>query len=254
MPKSGRAQHRSPDTVATGRMGASWSAVGLLHPDVAEALADFHRLNTDEARAAFADRWLRRASRRLEEAWPVIYFLLRLMREEELYNRPGYLEQDQVFPDFKSYFEATMKLPISTWAELEGTYRFVQDYAPELWGAAYSKARLESLRKLEEFDQETRRPVGTNQHSGGVDIVNTLGRPEGNSRQYALRRLRGPRPDLHSRVIAGELTPHAAMLEAGFRRRTLSVEPMPAALDRFVRRHLTEQQISELVRLLTEAS
>jgi len=43
--------------------------------------------------------------------------------------------------------------------------------------------------------------------------------PVGNSRAYALRRLRKDRPDIHARVLAGELTPHAGMTEAGLRKK-----------------------------------
>jgi hypothetical protein len=41
----------------------------------------------------------------------------------------------------------------------------------------------------------------------------------GNSRDYALARLRRDRPDLAARAEAGELSPHAAAIEAGFRKR-----------------------------------
>jgi hypothetical protein len=43
-------------------------------------------------------------------------------------------------------------------------------------------------------------------------------RPSGNSRAAFLRRLRKDRPDIHARVLAGELSPHASMIEAGFRK------------------------------------
>jgi hypothetical protein len=46
-------------------------------------------------------------------------------------------------------------------------------------------------------------------------------RPSGISRAAALRRLRKDRPDIHARVLAGELSPHAGMIEAGFRKRTV---------------------------------
>jgi hypothetical protein len=49
--------------------------------------------------------------------------------------------------------------------------------------------------------------------------VHISGRPSGNSRAAFLRRLRKDRPDIHARVLAGELTPHAGMIEAGFRRK-----------------------------------
>ncbi len=48
-------------------------------------------------------------------------------------------------------------------------------------------------------------------------------RPSGTSQTAALRRLRKDRPDLHAQVLAGDLTPHAAMVVAGFRKRTATV-------------------------------
>jgi hypothetical protein len=42
--------------------------------------------------------------------------------------------------------------------------------------------------------------------------------PTGTSSEAALRRLRKHRPDIHARVMAGKLTAHAGMVEAGFRK------------------------------------
>ncbi len=42
--------------------------------------------------------------------------------------------------------------------------------------------------------------------------------PTGNTPEAALRRLRKDRPDLHARVIAGELSPHAAAIRGGYRK------------------------------------
>jgi hypothetical protein len=52
-------------------------------------------------------------------------------------------------------------------------------------------------------------------------VINNSGRPTGTSVKAALRRLRDPqkgRPDIHARVLAGELSAHAGMIEAGFRK------------------------------------
>jgi hypothetical protein len=46
--------------------------------------------------------------------------------------------------------------------------------------------------------------------------------PTGTSTEAALRRLAKDRPDLHTRVLAGEITAHAAMVEAGFRKKAAS--------------------------------
>src|SRR5208282_3228545 len=43
--------------------------------------------------------------------------------------------------------------------------------------------------------------------------------PTGNSAANAIRRLRKDRPDIHTRVLAGELSAHAGMIEAGFRKK-----------------------------------
>jgi hypothetical protein len=52
-----------------------------------------------------------------------------------------------------------------------------------------------------------------------------------------MRRLRKDRPDTHARVLAGEITPHAGMIEAGFRKKTERKKLIPLkrqlkALDR----------------------
>jgi len=63
-----------------------------------------------------------------------------------------------------------------------------------------------------------------NQYTGGkIDNVQLATVPTGNSSTAALRRLRKDRPDLLKQVIAGNLTPHAGMIQAGFRTKTLSL-------------------------------
>jgi hypothetical protein len=44
--------------------------------------------------------------------------------------------------------------------------------------------------------------------------VNEVGRPTGNSETYPHRRRRKFRPDIHKRVLDGELTAYAGMIEA----------------------------------------
>lgn len=70
---------------------------------------------------------------------------------------------------------------------------------------------------------EKARPRGINQHH---DNIMTLPASQGTSRQYALRKLRKERPDLLTQVIAGDKTPHAAMVEAGFRKRPNTLEQL----------------------------
>lgn len=75
---------------------------------------------------------------------------------------------------------------------------------------------------------------------------------QGTTRAYSLRRLAADAPMLHTRVLAGELSPHAAMVEAGLRDRTISIPVDAEKAARAIRRHFTPDQIATLVDLLTE--
>lgn len=74
---------------------------------------------------------------------------------------------------------------------------------------------------------------------------------QGNAREQALRRLRKSRPDLHAKVLAKELTPHRAMVEAGFRHPTVTVPTDdPERLAATLRRHLKPKDLAFLAELL----
>lgn len=119
---------------------------------------------------------------------------------------------------------------------------------------------------LDMLDRETvhgpGNPTGNNQHGengGTVYIVNSSSsenteRPVGNSSANALRRLRKERPDLHERVLANELTPHGAMIEAGFRQRSITIAVDPAGAARRIRKNFSDKQIVELIDLLQKES
>jgi hypothetical protein len=88
-----------------------------------------------------------------------------------------------------------------------------------------ARARVKAARAAQKDDAEdllnlrpAHRPKKAETVYNGAHVVNSSDRPAGNSRAYALRRLREQRPDIHARVLGGELSPHAAMVEAGFRR------------------------------------
>jgi hypothetical protein len=104
-------------------------------------------------------------------------------------------------------------------------------------------------------------PEGHNQHSDSVvntDNVSIDHRTErsedhGNGRAYALRRLRNERPDLHEQVLSGELTPHAAMIEAGFRKKTMTLPTGIEDLAATLMRKLTPEQVQQLISYLESA-
>lgn len=67
---------------------------------------------------------------------------------------------------------------------------------------------------------------------------------KGNARSYALARLQRERPDLAERVDAGELTPHAAAVQAGFRTPTATIPvDTPQAAMRALRRRFAVDEL-----------
>jgi len=84
-------------------------------------------------------------------------------------------------------------------------------------------------------------------------MVLSDGPVQGNSEQYALRKLRKSAPELHARVLAGELSGHAAMVQAGFRKPTLIIPADPAGAGRKLARHFTRDQQDELIAAMREA-
>lgn len=101
---------------------------------------------------------------------------------------------------------------------------------------------------LDLLDRAVRRPVGSNQHTEPVDNINKLDRPSGTSKTQALRKLRKDAPELHEQVVSGRLTAHAAMVEAGFRPKMLSVRlDDPVSIARALHRNLPSEDFADLV-------
>jgi hypothetical protein len=88
------------------------------------------------------------------------------------------------------------------------------------------RARVKAARAAERDDARDRanlRPAGRPKNvENGKGAINGL-RPTGTPRAAALRRLRKDRPDVDARVLAGELSAHAGMIEAGFRKKAACV-------------------------------
>ena len=95
-------------------------------------------------------------------------------------------------------------------------------------------------------------PLGNNQHTKKEDNfdniqVDQTKAPTGTSRAAGLRRLEKDRPDLLADVIAGNKAVNSAMIEAGFRKKTVTV---PVDVDGFfvaINKHFTTDQIKQLI-------
>jgi len=99
------------------------------------------------------------------------------------------------------------------------------------------------------IDQATKGEAGRPKGDAET-LYNIQGFPAGTSRDRALRQLREHRPDLHEKVLAGELSAHAAAVQAGFRKRTVTVPCEPEGFAKAITRHLNQDQIRELMDLL----
>ena len=107
------------------------------------------------------------------------------------------------------------------------------------------------------LDQALRQPTGRPPAEGHESVYNIHSsiasiRPSGTNQARALRRLRDQQPELHTAVLAGELSPHAAMVQAGYRPRTVTVpidddQRLAAAL----RRHLDPERRRTLIAALS---
>jgi hypothetical protein len=95
--------------------------------------------------------------------------------------------------------------------------------------------------------------VGLSSNLDNIQISN----PNGTSSQRAMRQLR-QRADagdeqiaaLYAAVLAGEMSPHAAVVEAGLRTRTATVPVDPVGVARWAKRTFTAEQIAELLEAL----
>ncbi len=68
-----------------------------------------------------------------------------------------------------------------------------------------------------------------------VDIIHEVHeRPAGTSAAAAMRRLAKDVPAIHAQVIAGELSPNAAAIKAGFRQPKFQLPDEPVAAGRYL--------------------
>ena len=248
---------------ATGRLRAAASlSRTVLRPDVRRVLEDYRRLESDEARARYADHFLSRTSHLMEDVWPTFYELLKRVEEQELYSRPGYLADDRVFSSFREYFEFRAGRPFEAWAELESTYHYAKDYAPGLLEKAFAVAR-NAYERVTTAAAKAREALDAgavfNEGSGPIASANlnivqiSEAGGGGNRASYLARRIARDRPDMLPAMAAGEYKSiHDAAVQAGIVPRTKTVRiDDPQSCARTLRAHMTAENLAVLVSLLT---
>lgn len=95
-------------------------------------------------------------------------------------------------------------------------------------------------------------PSGNNQYIklGNIDNVNNSKPVNGNSRQYALRRLRKSRPDLLKLVIENNLSINQAMIKAGFRKKQINNVINQQNVAEILKKNFSQENLSEIIRSL----
>ena len=88
--------------------------------------------------------------------------------------------------------------------------------------------------------------------SGPKSSVDNIHRTtKGTSRSYSLQRLRQDAPELHADVLAGRISAHGAMVQAGFRPKTVSVPvTKPEAVARSLLKYMSADDIAKLITVL----
>ncbi|MEV0379502.1 hypothetical protein [Nonomuraea sp. NPDC050643] len=130
---------------------------------------------------------------------------------------------------------------------------FASDDPPRGLGASLSLLRALTVED-ETAANRLERELSDSARSMPVPVDDGEMRPRSSPAQVAaLRRLRKDAPALHARVLTGEMSAHAAMVQAGFRARTISVPvSRPESAAKALRNKLTREEIAELVALLSQ--
>jgi hypothetical protein len=133
------------------------------------------------------------------------------------------------YASFEDFYRRELEAVWGKWVDLQATWAdVIAGKTPVVEAEDKIKNRAAAAQKDDAADQANQRPAHKHRDR---DVYNNDGdiniRPSGTSRAYALRRLREARPDIHARVLAGELTPHAGMVEAGFRKKPQRMKRSP---------------------------
>jgi len=92
-------------------------------------------------------------------------------------------------------------------------------------------------------------PTGSNQYqkkSGNPSNRSISTVTAGTTSTYALRKLSKESPEIHAEVLAGDLSPNAGMIKAGFRKKTVTVPIDVDSIARMILKQLSEKQRTEL--------
>lgn len=168
--------------------------------------------------------------------------LLKVIQEESWRER--YVAQLEQVVTFKRFIDYVTTPP------LEGMHA-----TPDLL-RALCKDHAEARSALEEaLANKPGNPTGKNQYASGIRVNHPNSTEKQDRRGKHLRALSDHHPDLHRRVIAGEMTVHQAAIEAGIFPRRVSVNlqsPESAAMTLF--KHADRDFLAEMIKAIQSAT
>jgi len=135
-----------------------------------------------------------------------------------------------------------------------GTFgEFVEDHPPQGLGI-----KLDMLKKLCEDDPEALvaiREASTNiqgkHHSNNITMRQQETAARGTYKDYTLYRIKQERPDLYERVLNKEMSANKAAIEAGFRKKMVSVEASVDGFVKAIRRKFSDDEVAEIAGMLS---
>lgn len=214
-------------------------------PLVADGAKEIALLSIFKEEQRFAFEPVMRALQRLSQLtdWSHSFFVCDRVESEFFDWRKMPLRQYSSFQDF---YHRELEATWGKWESLQHTYaQIVRGEITEADAQREIEERVRRVREADAKDQQSKKSPGGDHRSAeyrervakhreptdlfdtqnNVDIKNldvNSDRPTGNSETYALRKLRKDRPDIHARVLNGELSAHAGMIEAKFRNKQAS--------------------------------
>jgi nucleotide-binding universal stress UspA family protein len=138
------------------------------------------------------------------------------------------------YKSFEHFYESELEQTFGSWESLQHTWqRVVKGKITEKQAREEIEEERQAARaaKANEIDAAT---PDLTKHGGDHKSDAYQDRAEKNDptlikrgNDYDIARLRRDRPDIHARVLAGEISAHAGMIEAGFRKRAQSRKRTP---------------------------
>jgi len=201
-------------------------------PLVADGAKEIALLSIFKEEQRFAFQPVMHALQRLSQLtdWSHSFFVCDRVVSEFFDWRKMPLRQYSSFQDF---YHRELETTWGKWESLQHTYaQLVRGEISE--ADAEARVRQERAERAKKADDEDLANKAASKQGRRTDLVDSnllyankndiqeVKAPTGTSKTAFLRRLRKDRPDIHARVLAGELSPNAGMIEAGFRNKRSS--------------------------------